>query len=311
MEVPLYELTNYPRIHDASRAVLSLVEAAVGVKTLLLVQRVETAGVVLKAVGPAIEGLEDGDHLAERSALLDWLDSDQESNRAAPSIGGKTYDGAASRPVCLADGRTFGHVALLSREPLQHAHGELLSHAATVLGFVLDGEVRVGHDRLTGLYSRAMFDDHLRLELHRARRSGNRVAVIVIGFELPAGEHRMTDAWWLSRLGERLQSSVRQGDTIARIGAHEIALIVPDLRDEAAASRVLLTIQDSLEDPFATSSGPTSIRPFAGASLAPGDGLNPDVLMQRAIQAFEHAMEPGNATFLFYSDLRRITLLRR
>lgn len=311
MEVPLYEVTNYPRIHDAARAVLSLVEAAVGAKTVLLVQRVESSGVVLKAIGPVVDGLGDGDHLGKGNALVSWLDSVNELNVAALSVGGETYAGSASIPVCLADGRLFGHVVVLSREPLTQEHVDLLSHAAMVLGFVLDGEVRVGHDRLTGLYSRAMFDDHLRLELHRARRSGNRVAVMVIGFELPAGESRMTDAWWLSRLGERLQSSVRQGDTIARIGAHEVALIVPDLRDEAAASRVLRTIQDSLEDPFETSHGPTSIRPYAGASLAPGDGLNADVLMNRAIQAFEHAMEAGNEAFLFYSDLRRITLLRR
>lgn len=313
MEVPLHELANYPRFHDAARAVFSLVESAIGDHGFALIEHCDDEALLLKVSGTVPDDWREGLTIDFDSDLMRWLiagsDKCLSSQDAPRAFADHGFAGVAISSINLADGRRFGYLVALAGREFTRDEANLLKSAAAVFGFALDGETRVGHDRLTGLYSRSMFDDHLGLELYRARRSGHWVAVVLVTYAVTESNASMPAAWWLARIAERLQSSVRQGDTIARVGLNEIALVVPDLRDDAAARRVVQSIIDSLEDPFHTTDGAVHIRPFAGAALSPVDGFTAEVLFERAVAALERASERDDAPYLFYSDLRRLMLL--
>lgn len=311
MEVPLHEIANYPRFHEAVGAALRLSMAAIGDHGYLLTQQSDDSTLVLKSAGRAREFWQEGENLEEDSDLCAVIRAKGSQQllvrRGTMTLDRHTCDGITVSTVVLADGRVFGDLVVLigTDEPFEQSQIDLVNAATTIVGFAIDGELRVGRDRLTGLYTRPMFDDHLNVELFRSRRSGSWIAVIIASFDVPEEGLHIADAWWLARIAERLQTSVRQGDTIARVGAREVALIVPDLRDEAAARRVAQTIVDSMDDPFLTDGGPVHIVPAVGVSIAPVDGFNPDMLFDRAALALDASLDGGGGMFRFHGDLQR------
>jgi diguanylate cyclase (GGDEF)-like protein len=105
------------------------------------------------------------------------------------------------------------------------------------------------HDVLTGLANRALFADRLdhALELHQ--RDLRSVSVLIVDLDdfkpvndslgHPAGDELLV------RVGERLRAAVRRGDTIARIGGDEFAVLVEDGGDPfEVAERILASLEN-------------------------------------------------------------------
>ncbi len=90
------------------------------------------------------------------------------------------------------------------------------------------------HDALTGLKNRRAFDDGLAVELARAERNERIFAVFLLdldNFKLINDQygHDMGDSV-LQHAAERLSSSLRKSDMIARIGGDEFILMLPDVK---------------------------------------------------------------------------------
>ena len=76
----------------------------------------------------------------------------------------------------------------------------------------------------------------------------------------------------LKAVAERLRSSVREGDTIARFGGDEFAVVQVD-PDQPAAARVLAQrLIDVLSAPFEIAGHQIAIGASVGLALAPADG---------------------------------------
>lgn len=291
MDVPLREVASYPRFHEAAGAAFQLIESSLGSTAHMIVHPVDGRLVVLKA-SPA-STVTEGDDLPEDSRLHGFI-----------SDGASQVSGDVSlSPIVLPDGRRFGHIVTFTDEQGQPE----LEAAARLIGFAIDSELRTVRDRLTGLYRRWMFEDRMVLEVERSRRSSKLLAIVVVGFTLPDGPAGRNGHRWMPRIAERLQTTVRNGDTLGRLGAREFGLVVPDLSHVEAARRLALALHETLEDPYSSESGSTP--PSAGVGIAcfPGDGEHPKHLVAHAEQAMRIALASG-AGYCLYGDLGDVTV---
>src|SRR5207248_1302326 len=110
------------------------------------------------------------------------------------------------------------------------------------------------NDALTGLPNRRLFTDRLTQILALAARESRIVALLYIdldGFKLVNDSlgHALGDTL-LVQVAERLQSRVRQSDTLARLGGDEFTVILGGLNHSQEAKLVAQSLLDVLADPF-------------------------------------------------------------
>jgi diguanylate cyclase (GGDEF)-like protein len=148
-------------------------------------------------------------------------------------------------------------------------------------------------DALTGVFNRRGFDERARIELARARRDRDAIAVVTFDIDF---FKRVNDEWGhqigdmvLARLGAILKAEARDLDVVARFGGEEFVVLLPSC-DSACAEVFATRIRAVLaaQDPGAL---PT-VRVSAGvtASIAPED-LN--TLLRAADAAMYEAKRAG------------------
>ena len=93
-------------------------------------------------------------------------------------------------------------------------------------------------DPLTGLFNRGYADERFAVELSRARRYGNVLSIAVVDADrfksLNDTHGHLAGDMVLRKIGEIMQDSFRQSDTVARYGGEEFVIILPETDLEAA-----------------------------------------------------------------------------
>jgi len=172
------------------------------------------------------------------------------------------------------------------------------------------GAFQAYHDELTGLPSRAMFEELLELSVARARRHDGSVAVLSVDlneFRLVNDSlgHQAGDAL-LSAVADRLRDATRETDLVARRGGDQFLLLLADLdRDDGAidsavmrAQGVAQRIQDSLVAPFRVGGTEVYVAASTGISLFPNDAADPGTLLRNAETAMYEAKRNGRSGFV-------------
>jgi diguanylate cyclase (GGDEF)-like protein/PAS domain S-box-containing protein len=156
-------------------------------------------------------------------------------------------------------------------------------------------------DSLTGLYNRAVFVEGLgrRLEECKRRGPGNGFAILYLDLDrfkiVNDSLGHMVGDELLVAASRRLESCLRQGDALARMGGDEFAIFLNGLTDDAQANAIAGRIQEALSEPFSISGREVFTSASIGIAFAPSHYNNPDELMRDADTAMYHAKSRGKA----------------
>ena len=174
------------------------------------------------------------------------------------------------------------------------------------------------HDALTNLPNRRLFRDRVEQALFAARRSRQPLGVMIIDLDRfkevnDTLGHHIGDLV-LQHVAVRLQSMIREGDTIARLGGDEFAILLPVVAGDEAAGQVAEKLLRSLEEPFLLSGWSFDIEASIGIAVWPTHGQDVDSLLQRADVAMYVAKEARTGYEIYSSERdhhtpRRLSLL--
>ena len=175
------------------------------------------------------------------------------------------------------------------------------------------------HDALTGLPNRRRFSEKIKQAAAAANRVGESYGILLIDLDRfkpinDAYGHTAGDAV-LCEIASRLQSVVREGDTIARLGGDEFAVICttndsiedPEEAASVLASRIIAKIAmpvDVGEDSF-------NVGASIGIALCPIHGTDQDELLKSADIAMYKAKRDGRGRFHFFEETMDIEARRQ
>jgi len=143
-----------------------------------------------------------------------------------------------------------------------------------------------GHDPLTGLPNRRLFQDRLTRALARAHRRDGHVGLIYVDmdeFKMVNDRHghAVGDAL-LRAVATRLHDTVREEDTVARLGGDEFAVVLSELTVPEDALEVASKLHAALSTPFDQDGIELRMSASVGYAVYPTDGANADDLMRAA-----------------------------
>ncbi|MDD5390399.1 MAG: EAL domain-containing protein [Gallionellaceae bacterium] len=161
------------------------------------------------------------------------------------------------------------------------------------------------HDLLTGLPNRALFNDRLGQAIAQARRHGQALAVMFLDmdrFKVVNDTHgHLVGDGLLQGMAQRLRGSLREGDTLARIGGDEFMLLLPHVRSRDNAAFIADKIIASLKHPFHVDGHEIYSGMSIGIAVYPEDGDNQETLIKHADLAMYHAKDHGRNDFRFFT----------
>ena len=150
-------------------------------------------------------------------------------------------------------------------------------------------------DRLTGLPNRALWSDHLTMALAASRRApGSQVVVI----SLDINQFKMYNDTLGREVGDtllcdvatRLRSTVRESDSLARLGGDRFGILLQPVNNaREAAERITTEIMDKFDLPFAYKGKQLCVSLTLGIACFPGDGNSEESLLANAESAMQRA----------------------
>jgi diguanylate cyclase (GGDEF)-like protein/PAS domain S-box-containing protein len=170
------------------------------------------------------------------------------------------------------------------------------------------------HDQLTGLANRALFAEHLDQALRRQSRMGSELAVLFIDLDEfktvnDLHGHTLGDEL-LKQAAERLRTTLRTADAIARIGGDEFAVLFEGVGlglDASAAERVI----ESFAQPFFIESSEVYVTASMGMALNDSGTESAEDLIRNADLAMYAAKTANKGRFEVYSTNMHSTILDR
>ncbi len=171
------------------------------------------------------------------------------------------------------------------------------------------------HDSLTGLANRALFVDRLDHAISLTSRSRRSLAVLFIDLDdfktiNDSLGHIEGDAI-LVAVGERLRRALRAGDTIARMGGDEFAVIVEDPTGATAPTDVADRLLAVLQAPFARGGKELFVHASVGVATLTTRRQTADELLRNADVSMYMAKSKGkNRIEVFEPSMHAAALAR-
>ncbi len=192
---------------------------------------------------------------------------------------------------------------------------------AIIVGFVVllieryaladaDARYMALHDGLTGLSNAALFMDRLEHAIAREERRRTATAVFYLdldGFKAVNDRHGHHSGDHVLRvLAERLRSSVRSADTVARMGGDEFAVLLEDLVDRGAALAAAERLRRVTAQAIPSTDGPVTMRCSVGVAFSGDGGETAEALLRNADYAMYQSKRAHRGEVVVYHPSLRV-----
>jgi len=173
---------------------------------------------------------------------------------------------------------------------------------------ILQEELRFSaeHDALTGLPNRRVLTKRLTAALTRTHPGAELTAVLLLDLDHfkdvndTLGHHIGDEL--LREVGKRLRSAVRPQDTVARMGGDEFAVLLTELDTTDEAEQIAQRLQDAFLEPVQLPDMSLPVEASLGIAIAPTDGTDADLLLQRADIAMYQAKNQHTRTERYFAS---------
>ena len=261
----------------------------------------------------------------------------------SPDLGEETrFEGFAARAIeeglgavysfpLRLDGRRLGALDLYSRTSQvlsaeEVVGGQVLADVAAA--YIFNAQARVDatasedalrhralHDALTKLPNRTLMEDRLALALAKSRRSGKRTGLLYLDIDRfkainDTYGHLVGDRLLIA-VANRLSSTLRPGDTLARISGDEFVVVCEDIADLGHAEQIAARIHSVLDAPFAIDPNAITVSASVGVAVAADHNEAAADLVLHADAALYEAKRRGGRQSTSATELARTETERR
>ena len=185
-------------------------------------------------------------------------------------------------------GAVLNYVALFTDITPLKKHQDELEHIAH-------------YDALTGMPNRVLLADRLQQAMLQSQRRKSALAVAYLdldGFK-PVNDqhgHEVGDQL-LVTLSQRMKASLRESDTLARIGGDEFVALLVDIGERRDCELLLSRLLQAAATPVRVDGALLQLSASIGVTLYPQDNADADQLVRHADQAMYLAKQAGKNRF--------------
>ncbi|MGO8912804.1 MAG: putative bifunctional diguanylate cyclase/phosphodiesterase [Bradyrhizobium sp.] len=161
-------------------------------------------------------------------------------------------------------------------------------------------------DPLTGLPNRRAFVEALHQAIGRTGRGGKGFAVLYLDLDYfkdvnDTLGHRVGDEL-LEAAGERLRSSIRVTDAVARFGGDEFAVLQTDIGDPADAAALAGKLIEIIAQPFSIEGNRIQSGTSIGIAVGESGTSDGETLLSHADLALYRAKSEGRGSYRFFTE---------
>ncbi len=162
------------------------------------------------------------------------------------------------------------------------------------------------YDSLTDLPNRTLMIDRLAQEIRTSSRKKQKIGLLSIDLD----DFKIVNDTYGHVVGDkllqeaalRIQSCIRESDTLSRLGGDEFCVILCDIKDDSDCSIVAEKIISRITKSFLLDGYESFVGASLGISIYPHDSTDPNTLIRNSDIALYRVKETGKNNFCFYRE---------
>jgi diguanylate cyclase (GGDEF)-like protein/PAS domain S-box-containing protein len=165
-------------------------------------------------------------------------------------------------------------------------------------------EQKVTHDCLTELPNRILLYDRLNESIALCKRTDSRFAVCMADVDKlklinDTFGHLIGDLA-LKEIAARAKSTLREHDTVARVGGDEFSLLILNIKDNAEVDAIVERLMETVSRPILVDGESIQASLSLGIAVYPSDGGSSDELLGNADKAMYECKNKGRNCYCFF-----------